>query len=273
MLLGIFLAIAGCAAGNGQDAPSASTGSGNPSTPEQTANSLRLARAAREAGDLPSAIQIYRNVTASPSPDPQVVVELGDSLAEAGLYDDAIEAYERVDRTSGHLGGWLGRIGAHLGLGEPSAARVGALLGLIRAHLALGEAATALQFAEQARTLAPQDVRVLVDRGAVLDALKRYAEAQEAYRGALQIAPHSVTARNNLALSLALTGQYDQAIAIMEPLARSSAATPRIRENFALILGLSGDNKRAAAMSRVDLDETTTAANLAFFGWVRDARP
>jgi hypothetical protein len=30
------------------------------------------------------------------SPDPQVLVEPGDSLAEAGLYDDAIAAYERV---------------------------------------------------------------------------------------------------------------------------------------------------------------------------------
>jgi Flp pilus assembly protein TadD len=273
MLLGIFLALAGCATGKGQDAPSASSARANPSTAESAAVSLKLARAARAAGDLTSAIQIYRTVSEGSSADPQVLVELGDTMAQAGLYDDAIEAYGRVEGKSSHLGAWLGRMSVHLGLGEPSSARLGALLGLVRAHLALGEAATALQFAEQARALAPQDVRVLVDRGAALDALKRYAEAQQSYRSALQIAPRSVTARNNLALSLALTGQYDQAIAIMEPLARSAAATPKIRENFALILGLSGDSERAAAVSRMDLDETSTAANLAFFGWARDGKP
>jgi Flp pilus assembly protein TadD len=251
ILLGISLALAGCAAGTGQDGALGSSARRDTSASGQ-AVSLRLARAAREAGDLTTAIQFYRDVAENQSAEPQVLVELGDTLAEAGLYDDAVEAYGRVDAGAG---------------------RLGALLGLVRAHMALGDAAAALQFADQASALAPRDARVLVDRGAALDALQRHAEAQEAYRSALQIAPRSVAARNNLALSLALAGHYDQAIAIMTPLARSGSATPRIRENLALIFGLSGNSERAATLSRMDLNESGTAANLAFFAWARDAKP
>jgi Flp pilus assembly protein TadD len=129
-----------------------------------------------------------------------------------------------------------------------------------------------LRSADQALALAPRDSRVLVNRGAVLDTLNRHVEAQEAYRAALQITPRSVAARNNLALSLALTGQYDQAVAMIEPLARATSASPKIRENLALILGLSGDTDRATAVSRIDLDETAIASNMSFFARVRETK-
>jgi Flp pilus assembly protein TadD len=116
-------------------------------------------------------------------------------------------------------------------------------------------------------------VRVLVDRGATLDALRRHAEAQASYRTVLAIEPHNVAARNNLALSLALTGQFAPALRLIAPLARSAAATPKIRENLALILGLSGDDARAATVSRMDLDEASTADNLTFFAQAREAKP
>ena len=80
-------------------------------------------------------------------------------------------------------------------------------------------------------------------------------------------------ARNNLALSLALTGHFADALDIMTPLARSTTATARIRQNLALIYGLKGDNERATAMSRMDLDQQTTEANLKFFSFVRSGSP
>jgi Flp pilus assembly protein TadD len=74
-------------------------------------------------------------------------------------------------------------------------------------------------------------------------------------------------------LSLAITGQFPEAIALITPLARSSSATPRTRENMALIYGLMGDSDRAASISRIDLDEGTTRANLAFLDAVRRSNP
>jgi Flp pilus assembly protein TadD len=89
----------------------------------------------------------------------------------------------------------------------------------------------------------------------------------------LRAAPRHVAARNNLALSLALTAQYDQAIAIIAPLARSSVATPKVRENMAVIYGLMGDTDRATTLSRIDLDEGATQANLTFLAAVRGKTP
>jgi Flp pilus assembly protein TadD len=214
---------------------------------------LRLARATRQAGDVTTAIRLYKGLAANPSVAPAILVEYGDVLMEAGFPDDAIEAYSRV------------------GVGSP--AHLPALLGMARAQLKLGDPTAALTYLATAADVAPRDPRVLVDKGVALDTLGRHAEAQASYRAALSITPEHVAARNDLALSLAITGQFPEAIALITPLARSSSATPRTRENMALIYGLMGDSDRAASISRIDLDEGTTRANLAFLDAVRRSNP
>jgi Flp pilus assembly protein TadD len=211
--------------------------------------SLRFARAARDAGDLAAAIRLYRTLVAEPSSTPAVKAEYGQVLLSANMLDDAIEILSQVPQ------------------GAPD--RLGALLGLTKAYLALGEPARAIAPADQALALAPHDVRVLVDRGVALDSLGRHSGAQESYRAVLATTPRGVSARNNLALSLAVTGHYDEAIELLTPLARSSSATPRIRENLALVYGLMGDTNRAAVLSSADLDDSSIKANEAFFAAVR----
>jgi hypothetical protein len=55
----------------------------------------------------------------------------------------------------------------------------------------------------------------------------------------------------------------------MQPIALSSDATTRSRQNLALIYGLKGDEAKAASLSRLDLDPSTAAANLRLFKIVR----
>jgi Flp pilus assembly protein TadD len=176
-------------------------------------------------------------------------VEFGDTLREAGAFDEAIDAYGKA---SGDMD-----------------ARLGALLGLSQVYLALGQPAKALEFAEQARTFAPSDIRVDIRRGVALDMLGRHPEAQSSYRAALEIQPRSVAARNDLALSLALSGQYAEAVDILTPMAKSTTAPARVRQNLALVYGLMGDQTRAADLSRLDLDKDATEANLRFFEYAR----
>ena len=215
--------------------------------------SLRLARAARNAGDVGGALQLYRSAAEGGPDFALAFVELGDTLAGAGMLDDAIDAYGRVD--------------------PASPAGTGALLGMVRAYYELGDPARALDYADRALVQAPREARVQLDRGAALDALRRHGEAQEAYRAVLKAMPRHVAARNNLALSLAFTGHYDEALAIMVPLARSTAATQRIRENLALIYGLAGDRERSVSLARMDLDEAAVAGNQAFIAWARGRTP
>jgi Flp pilus assembly protein TadD len=241
MALAVSVLMAGCVATKPADVADSRVGV-----------ALRVARATRASGDIAAAAPMYRQAAADPSASPQALVEAGDGLLEAGLSSEAIEVYARV---------------------KSGSARLGALLGLARAHLALGEADQALQSAEQAVAFAPRDARPLVDKGVALDTLQRHTEAQLAYRAALQITPGSISARNDLALSLALSDQYDQGIALLEPLARAPSAVPKTRQNLALIYGLSGDRARAVALSRMDLDADKTDANQAFFARVRTGTP
>jgi Flp pilus assembly protein TadD len=243
-------ALGGCAATSQTNASLAANDPPAPGSHGGASASLRLARATRQGGDLASAIQIYRSIAAAKPVAPAIVVELGDVLLQSGAPDDAIDAYSEVPP------------------GAP--ARLDALLGIARSNLALEQPAQALDFADQAARLAPHDARVLVDRGVALDSLQRHVEAQASYRAALVAAPRRVSARNDLALSLALTAQYDEAIALIAPLARSIDATAQVRENLAVIYGLAGNTDGAASVSRMDLDAGTTQANLAFLASVRE---
>ncbi len=217
----------------------------------QAATELRLARASRTAGDYVSALNLYRAVI-SVAPTDVIEVELGDTLTEANAPEEAIDIYAKI--------------------GAASPSRIAALMGMTRANLDLSEPEKALGYAEQARRLAPVDARVLVAYGVTLDMLGRHGEAQQSYRAVLSKAPHDIPARNDLALSLSLTGQYDEAAGILAPIVKSATATPRVRQNLALIYGLMGDRERAAALSRIDLDQNVVDANLRFFDFV-EGRP
>ena len=241
LLLAMALLLSGCASLTG-----GATQDG------QVTPTLRLARAALAGGQLNTAIALYRDAASAPGADDSVLVEFANALNDAGAPEDALDVASQVP--------------------ERSASRAAALLSEAHAHVLLREADQALQDAEQAEKLAPGDMRAELARGVALDMLERHTEAQAAYHRVLAQSPRSIAARNDLALSLALSGQFSQALEIIGPMARSMTATPRLRQNLALIYGLMGDKRHAEAMSRVDLDVAATAANLHFFDLVRTER-
>src|SRR5581483_964667 len=55
---------------------------------EEFGPAVRLARASRRAGDYGSAVNLYRNAVAAGASDPSLLVELGDTLVDAGSPDD-----------------------------------------------------------------------------------------------------------------------------------------------------------------------------------------
>jgi Flp pilus assembly protein TadD len=70
-------------------------------------------------------------------------------------------------------------------------------------------------------------------------------------------------------LSLALSNAFGEALEILTPIAMSTNASPRARQNLALIYGLMGDNARAAELAQADLDKTAVEANLRFYDYAR----
>ncbi len=216
------------------------------------AASLRLARALRAAGDPMSALPLYRDILARQPRNADLTVEFGDTLVQANLLDTAVGTYQSVPADSQAL---------------PGAER-----GLARIELMLNRPDRALEHANRALKIRPDDEPALVSQGVALDRLRRHAEAQTAYRQALALDPRSVVARTNLALSLALSGSFDEAIDLLSPIARSATATAQDRQNLALVYGLKGESTTALALSRLDLSEAAATDNVAFLDQVRQGK-
>src|SRR5262249_22671697 len=100
----------------------------------------------------------------------------------------------------------------------------------------------------------PRDPRVLNGLGVALDMTGDHRAAQQNYYAAQRAAPDDVNVQYNLGLSLALSGDFTPSLATLEPLVSSPRATPRNRQNLALVYGLMGNEERAVYYARQDLD-------------------
>ncbi len=80
-----------------------------------------------------------------------------------------------------------------------------------------------------------------------------------------------IAADHDRGLAYALAGHPERGIALLEPLARSQAATPRIRQNLALAHALAGDWRRARAIAAQDISSGDVEARMT--QWAALARP
>jgi hypothetical protein len=71
--------------------------------------------------------------------------------------------------------------------------------------------------------------------------------------------------RNNLGLSLALSGQHAEGIELLRKVVDEPGAKARNRQNLALAYALAGDLVAAERISRLDLDEEAVQNNLSYF--------
>jgi Flp pilus assembly protein TadD len=185
--------------------------------------------------------------------DPAAQISSGEAALEAGELDTALENYKRAVQLA------PGRVGAHYGLA--------------RTYLAKKQPSEALAQFQLVLKAEPRHVRALNGSGIALDQLGRGREAQNAYRTGLATAPDDIAIRNNLGLSLMLSGDYDQAVAELSPLAHQPGASSRVRQNLALALGLKGAESEAAKVASPDLDPASIAENKRFVAAVRRVTP
>jgi hypothetical protein len=75
--------------------------------------------------------------------------------------------------------------------------------------------------------------------------------------------------RNNLALSLAFSGENEEAIGMLSELSRELGAGPRVRQNLALVYSLAGRQDDAAAIAQRDLTGARLRHNLALYESLR----
>ena len=196
---------------------------------------LRIGDAARDAGDISAAIPIYRRAHMLVPLELEPLLRLANTLSHVGAHREAGNAWKRallIDPRS---------FDARLGYGETLAALDQPVLALEQFRLAAELGSSADMFNGM---------------GVAYDLLGDATAAQVAYREGLSGA-RSLKLLNNLGLSLALSGDYDEAIAILEEANGFPNAGARHRTNLALAYALSGQAGRARAIMAMDTDEVS----------------
>ncbi len=214
---------------------------------------MRLGAAAHAGGDLATAVGIYRRAAAIEPRHAAPFVAAGNTLLEMRQVNEAIVAYNSaLARTEND--------------GE-------ALRGLARAYLLTGKPELAGQPLAVAFKQTPDDPKLLQLIGVADDFAGQHEEAQARYRRGLELLPRDPALSLNLALSLALTANYAEAVAILGPIAVAVTSSPRERQTMALIFGLQGNHREAERMARLDLDPQAVQRNLAYYESLRRLSP
>jgi len=224
------LLLAGCSTGGPPDLRNGAPG-------------VNIADAALDGGMPQTALNVTRSILQSDPRNVSALERQGAALAQLNQPEAAMEAYRRALAVD--------------------AAAAPALLGLGRLELSHGSATDAEHNFAKLLTRTPGDKAALNDLGVALDLQGRHEAAQEAYGKALRLAPNDRAASVNLALSLSLSGQADQSVAMLRGPASQPDATPRVRQDLAVALALSGNPREAEKLLLTDLSPRDAAAALA----------
>ncbi len=238
-----LLVLAGCLGSGGEEAPATEANTGIGAV-------MRVADTTRARGDLVTAAGLYRRAHELAPDAAEPLVRLGFVLRDGGAPGEAASAFAAaLDR-------------------EPSNADARRGLGL--SLLDTGDAEGALaQFEAALAAGSAADPRLYNAVGVAYDMLGNRVTAQAWYREGLALDANNLTLLSNLGLSMALNGDGERAVEILERVVRDPAAGASLRQNLALAYGLAGREEAAGAMGRIDLDEDSVRANLETFEQLR----
>ena len=224
-----------------------------PSASLNYASLMRVGAAAEAGGDYATAVTVYRKASAADNSAPAALVATGNALVAMGNFNEAIVAYNSALVRDPH--------------------DREALRGLARAYLISGQPALAGEPLAIAYQDNPDDAKLLQLIGVADDFVGRHDEAQTRYRRGLELTPADRALSLNLALSLALTGDYPEAVVVLRPIATAATSSLRERQTLALIYGLQGNRREAEHMARLDLDPPSVQRNLAYYENLRQLSP
>lgn len=221
--------------------------------PVSYSSSMRISDAAFAGGDFATAVSVYRRASAMDTTAVAPLVGAGNALLKMDQFNEAIVSF-------------------NAGLARDAHDR-DALRGLARAFLMSGRPALAGQPLAIAYQDNPNDAKLLELIGVADDFVGRHDEAQSRYRRGLELSPEDPALSLDLALSLALSGNYPEAVEVLLPIATTRGSTLRERQTLALIYGLQGDRRAAERMARLDLDPASVQRNLAYYESLRRLSP
>jgi len=244
----LALATPGCSVISGLDEWGVPVASARTADQVQIQPILRVGHQARNRGDLATAAALYRRAHEMAPEQVEPLLHLGHTLKQAGFAAPAAQAFQ-----------------AALAI-EPDNTEAMRALGL--ALLQANQIQPALEQFYAALAI-KEDVRLYNAIGVAYDMAGDHYGAQTHYYVGLDVEPTNLSLRTNLGLSLALTGDFTDAIAMLNTVASDPAATPEHRQTLALAYSLAGDEQSAARTSGIDNDPATVHRNLQHYEALR----
>jgi Flp pilus assembly protein TadD len=195
---------------------------------------LRLAAIAETNNNVEVALSIYRNAALAEPENVEVQLRYASALARQGAHREAALVLEQA-------------------LARRPRDRV-LLLALGRTQLRANDLRAAAQSFDCVREQAPGDPDALNGLGVIADFSGDHRLAQRRYREGLTRAPQHEGLRNNLALSLALSGAAVDAIGLLQALRQDGNMDVRVRHNLAFVHAMAGDHTTARQLAGAELD-------------------
>ncbi len=134
-----------------------------------------------------------------------------------------------------------------------------------KAQLASGQVAEAAATLKRVSDEEPGNWEVMSALGIAHDMLGQAAVAQRHYHTALELSPNNLSVVNNLALSLALSGDINRGITLLKEVSARPGATAQVRQNLALMYAMKGDLTTAERLARADLPTEIVEHNLEYY--------
>lgn len=136
------------------------------------------------------------------------------------------------------------------------------LIELGKDYLAADRVNLAVKYLDKAKTVAPNRWEAWAALAVAFDTQGAPDMAQQAYARADALSPDNPAILNNMALSQALSGHLDQALATMNRAADLPNATMQVRQNLALLLALKGNAAQAERLTSHDLPADAAKSNI-----------
>ncbi|MBI5209137.1 MAG: tetratricopeptide repeat protein [Elusimicrobia bacterium] len=217
--------------------------------PRHFAAVFNKAEALRSLGKNDEALEAYRDALACEMPDAVHASLLGERLAGASLWREAIEAYSLAHALSPNASFLLRRSQAYemirdnpnaakdLDLAtslDPLSAQAWAARGTLAAKM--DEEKLALEYLDKASQLDSQNLEVRLARGRLMARLRRPKDAAEEYTKALELDPESAEAYNSRgALYANELSDLDRALKDMEKAVDLRPGDPGFQYNIAIV--------------------------------------
>jgi Flp pilus assembly protein TadD len=245
LMLLLITALAGCA---GQTAGQAAA-----ANPDGSASPLKVADIALQNGAPTVALRAMESLLAADPRNSAALLRQAKAQLLLGNAAAAETSYRRVLAIDGHLDE--------------------ARLGLAKIWLRTDPVAAERVLLE-ALDHDSRNTSALNNLGVARDLQGKHPEAQEAYRRALEAQPGLASARENLGLSLALSGKPQEGVKMLDQVAQEDGPADRqARDNWAVALTLSGHSVEAGQVLQEELSRPDVSKALAGYQALQPPAP